>query len=149
MLTLTARSHCSNPFWKMESSLFIPCLDKLFNLWNNVVHQMNYWVHTAGRYRAISIIGRVHAAFFNCHQFNALTYMPGQIVLARMMTALDLEFEKALHYQNEGFESYKDYHLLPHVMRPVYVFSVFTTEASFNLDEYKETQHIISPFMPR
>ena len=53
---------------------------------------MNYWVHTAGRYRATSILGRIHAAFFNCHQFEAITYMPDEIVLVRMMTALDLEF---------------------------------------------------------
>ena len=37
----------------------------------------------------------------------------------------------------------------PQVMRPVDIFSVFTTEASFNLAEYKEAQHTISPFIPR
>ena len=30
-------------------------------------------------------------------QFDAMTYMLDEIVLARMMTALDLEFEKAMH----------------------------------------------------
>ena len=63
---------------------------------------MNCWVYTAGRYRATSIPGRVHAAFFNCHQFDAMTYMPDEIFLARIMTALDLEFEKAMHYHDEG-----------------------------------------------
>ena len=80
---------------------------------------MDYWVHTAGRYRAMSILGRVHAAFLNCHQFNAMTYMPDEIVLARMMTTLDLEFEKAIHYHNEGYESDNDYGVLAQVMRPV------------------------------
>ena len=40
-----------------------------------------------------------------------MTYMPDKIVLARMMTALDLEFEKAMHYHNEGYQSDNDYGL--------------------------------------
>ena len=78
-----------------------------------------------------------------------MTYMPDEIVLARMMTALDLEFEKAMHYHEEGYKSDNDYRLPPEVMMPVYIYSVFTTEASFNLAEYNETQHTISPFMSR
>ena len=64
---------------------------------------MNYWVCTARRYKVMSILGRVHAAFFNCHQFDAMTYMPDEVVLASRMTALDLEFEKAMHYHDEGY----------------------------------------------
>ena len=78
-----------------------------------------------------------------------MTYMPEETVLARMMTALDLEFEKAMHYQNRSNKSDNDYGLPPQVMRPVHIYSVFTNEASFNLAEYKETQHTLSPFMPR
>ena len=59
---------------------------------------MNYWVFMAGRYRATSILGRVHAAFFNSHQAKAMIYMPNEIVLARMMITLDLEFEKKKTY---------------------------------------------------
>ena len=40
-----------------------------------------------------------------------------------------------------------DYHL--RLIRPVLIYSVFTTEASFNLAESEETQHTISPFLPR
>ena len=58
---------------------------------------MNYWGHSAGRYRATSIFGRVHATLFNHHQFNAVIYIPDEIVLAGIMTGLDLEFEKAMH----------------------------------------------------
>ena len=57
----------------------------------------------------MSFLGRVHAAFFNHHQFDVMTYMPDEIVLARMMTALDLEFVKALHYHNKGYKSDNDY----------------------------------------
>ena len=45
--------------------------------------------------------------------------MPGEIVLARIMTALDLEFERALHYHNEGYNSDNDYDLSGPFMRPV------------------------------
>ena len=72
-----------------------------------------------------------------------MTCMPDEIVLARVMTTLDLEFEKAMHYNDEGYES-DDYGLLPQVMMPVCIFSVFTTEDSFTPAEYKEntTQYL-------
>ena len=42
-----------------------------------------------------------------------MTYMLDEIILGRMMTALDLEFERALHYHHEGYESDNDYRLPP------------------------------------
>ena len=60
-----------------------------------------------------------------------MTHMCDEIVLARIMTALGLEFEKALHYHEEGYESNNDYGLPAQVMRPVCVYSVSTTKASF------------------
>ena len=76
-----------------------------------------------------------------------MTYMPNGIILERMMTALDLEFEKAMHYHNEGYESDNDYRLPVQVMRPVHIYSVSTTEASFNLVNCKKAQHTSSAFM--
>ena len=72
--------------------------------------------------------------------------MLDEIILARMMTSLDSEFEKAMHYHNEGYESDNNHGLPPQVIRPVHVYSVFTTGASFILAECKETQPTISPF---
>ena len=77
-----------------------------------------------------------------------MIYMPDEIILARMMTALDLEFEKAMHYYDEGYESDNDYELSPQVMRPVCIYSVFTTETTYNPAEYMVTQCPI-PFTPR
>ena len=85
---------------------------------------MNHWIHTVDTDHAMLILGRIHAAFFNYHQFNKMTHMPDEIVLARIMTALDLEFEKALHYHDEGYESDKDYGLPAWVTRSVSVYSV-------------------------
>ena len=48
----------------MENSLSTPHLDRLLIQWDNAVYRMNYWICTGGRYRATSILGRVHAAFF-------------------------------------------------------------------------------------
>ena len=76
-------------------------------------------------------------------------HRPDETVLARMMTAVDLKFEKAMHYHDEGYESDNDYGIPPQVMRPVHVYSVFITEASYNLTEYMVTQCPISPFTPR
>ena len=84
--------HITTFFGKIENSLFAPCLDRLFNLWNNAVCRMNYWVHIAGKYRATSTLGKSSCSIlFNCYQFDAITYMPDEIVLARMVAALDLE----------------------------------------------------------
>ena len=43
-----------------------------------------------------------------------------------MMTALDLEFEKALHYHDQGYEINNDYGLPAQVMRPVHIYSIST-----------------------
>ena len=64
---------------------------------------MNYCVHIAGTKRSTSILEKAHKAFFNYYQFHAIANMPDEIVLARMMTALDMEFERALHYHDEGY----------------------------------------------
>ena len=68
-------------------------------------------VHTAGMYRATETLGRVYTAFFNYHYSSEMTNMPDEIILAKIMTALDLEFEGAAHYQDEGYGSDNDYGL--------------------------------------
>ena len=87
--------------------------------------------------------------FSNDHKLNEMTHSPDEIVLDRIMTALDLEFKKALHYPDEGYESDNDYGLSVQVVRPVHIYSVSTTEASFNPADYKGAQCPISPFIPR
>ena len=134
---------------KMENSTFSSWLDRLFSIWNNAIHHMNFWVCTAGTYRATAILGRVHTAFFNYHYFSKITNMPDEIVLASIMTVLDLEFERALHYHNEGYGSDSDYGLPGPVMRPVCIYLVSTTEASFNHTDYKGAQFPTFPFTPR
>ena len=91
----------------------------------------------------------VHAAFFNYHHFNEMTTMPDEIVLARIMTALDLEFERALHYHDEGYDSDNDYGLPGPVMWPVCIYLVSTNDASFNPTDYMEAQCPTSPFTLR
>ena len=66
-----------------------------------------------------------------------------------MRTALYLEFEKSLDYHDEWYESDNDYLLPAQVMRLVHIYSVYTTEASFNGGNYKEALVTISLFMPR
>ena len=62
-----------------------------------------------------------------------MIYMSDEIILARMMTVLDIEFEKAMHYHDEGYESNNDNGLPLQFMRPAHIYLVFTTEASYNL----------------
>ena len=71
-----------------------------------------------------------------------MAYMPDEIVLARMITALDLEFELALHYHNEGYESDNDYGIPPRITRLVCVYSI-------NLTDYTTAKCQLSPFTLR
>ena len=82
---------------------------------------MNFWVHTAGRYRSTSILEKVNKAFFNYYQLNAMAYIPDVIILARMMTTLDMKFKKALCYHDEGYESGNYYQVPPQITRPICV----------------------------
>ena len=63
--------------------------------------------------------------------------MPDEIVLEGIMTAFDLEFERTLHYYNEGYDSDNNYDLPDPFMRPVYIYLVSMTEASLNPMDYK------------
>ena len=58
--------------------------------------------------------------------FDAITYMLDEIIMAGMMTPLDLEFGKAMHYHEEGYKSDNDYGLPAQFMRPVKIYSVST-----------------------
>ena len=51
-----------------------------------------------------------------------MIYMLDAIILVRMMTAMDLEFEKAMHYHDKGYESSNDYGYHPEL----WGLSVFT-----------------------
>ena len=78
-----------------------------------------------------------------------MTNMPDEIVLASTMTAVDLEFKRALHYHDKGYDSRNDYGLSDPIMRPVCIYLVSTTKASFNSTDYKGTQYATSPLTPR
>ena len=75
--------------------------------------------------------------------------MPHEIMLAGMMTTLDLEIENAMHYHDEGYKSDNNYRLPPQVTKPICIYSVLTTEASFDVDEFATIKCLISHFTPR
>ena len=100
-------SHFQCLFWLLDhiatflgnrEFLFTPCLERLFNLWNKDVHWMNYWVHTAGRHEATFILRTVYAAFFYCYQFDAMTCMLYEIVLARMISLQGIRVTMTMDY---------------------------------------------------
>ena len=133
MPTLPARLPTTfTTFFKIGNPFFTPHLDELCNPWKNAECQMNHWVCTAGTYISTSILKRVHKAFFNYYQFHAIANMPDEIFLARMMTTMNLEFERALHYHDGGYESDNNYGLPPCITRPVHIYSMFSVEPSFN-----------------
>ena len=82
----------------------------------------------------------------NYYQFQAMANMSDEIFLARMITSVDLEFQRALHYHDEGYKSNSDYGLPPHITRPVCIYSMFSAEASFNLADYTKARRQLSPY---
>ena len=58
-------------------------------------------------YRAMAILDRIYTAYY----FSKMTNMPYETVLASIMTVLNLEFQRALHYHDEGYDSDNDYGL--------------------------------------
>ena len=70
--------------------------------------------------------------------------MSDEIVLARIMTALNIEFERALIYHHKGYDSDNNYELPGPFMRPVCVYLVLMTVASLNPVNYIRTQDPIS-----
>ena len=77
-----------------------------------------------------------------------MMYMLDEIILARIMTTLDLEFKSALHYHNEKYESNNDYGLPPQITGPIHVYSVFTTQASFDLADLLQPGTQFHPSLP-
>ena len=76
-----------------------------------------------------------------------MNYILDEIILARMMTTLDLEFKRALNHYDEGYENDNDYGLPPQITRPICIYFIFTTEASFDLADFTTAQDPISPFI--
>ena len=71
--------------------------------------------------------------------------MPDEIVLTGIMTALDLEFERALHDHYEGHDCDNDYDLPGQFMRLVHIYPVSMSEASLNPMDYKGAHDPTSP----
>ena len=110
---------------------------------------MNFWVCAAGTYRATVILSRVHIGFCNYHYFSKMTNMHDEIVLARIITVLDLEFERALHHHNEDYDGDNDYDLQGPFMRPAHIYLVSMTEACLNPKDYNGAPGPTSPSTPR
>ena len=56
------------------------------------------WAHTEQQ----QFLVESTTAFFNYNYFSKMINIPDKIVLAKIMTALDLEFERLLHYHDEN-----------------------------------------------
>ena len=110
---------------------------------------MNFWVHAVGMYRATAILSRVPTAFFNYNYFSKMTNMHDEIVLARIMTTLDSESERALQYHEKGYDNDNDYALPGTFMRHVHIYLVSMSEASLNPVDYKWAQCLTSLSTPR
>ena len=76
-----------------------------------------------------------------------MAHMSDEIVLAKLMTTLDFEFKRDVHYHNEGYESDTDYGLPPHITS-LHLLCILS-RGLFNQADYTAAQHQLSPFTLR
>ena len=94
----------------------------------------------AGTCRSTAVLYKVHVAFFNSDYFGEMTTRANEHLLAQFMLALENEFERALQFHNEGYQSSDDYDLPKLLMRSTHIYSVSSAaEISFNPTDYQES----------
>ena len=65
------------------------------------------------------------------------------------MLALEIEFERALQFHDEGYESGDDYDLPKPLIRSTHIYLVSSAaETSFNPTNYQESTTPTSPLIP-
>ena len=62
-------------------------------------------------HRSTVVLYKVHMAFFNSDDFVEMTTRANEHLLAQFMLALEIEFERALNFHNDGYKSGDNYGL--------------------------------------
>ena len=76
------------------------------NTWNSAIQQISDWFNMAGTYRSIKILNsNFHMAFFISDYFGEMNTRVNEHLLAQFTLALEIGFESALQFHNEGYES--------------------------------------------
>ena len=90
-----------------------------------------------GTYRSTIVLSKVNVAFFNSDYFSEMTTRANRNCLAQFTLALETEFERALPFHDEGYESSDDYDLWELLIRWTHIYSVLSAvETSFNPADY-------------
>ena len=117
----------------MNTYTFTWELDRLFGHRNSTIQQVNNWIHTVGPHRSTTVLNRVHVAILNSDYFSEITTWENEHLLAQFTIALEIEFERALQFHNEGYKSSDDYDLPKLLIRSTCIYSVLSVaETSFN-----------------
>ena len=109
----------------------------MFGIWNSIIWDISNWISTASNHRSTMILNKVYKAFFHCDAFLHWVYKPN--LSATFMLALEIEFERALYLQDEGYETGDNYDL-PHLLNKstcIYAVPSVAT-ASFNSTDYQK-----------
>ena len=95
--------------------------------------KINDLIHMAGTYRSTLVLNKVHVSFFSSDYFSEITTRANKHLLAKFMLVLEIEFERALQFHDEGYESGDDHDLPKLLIRSTHIYLVSSTvEISFN-----------------
>ena len=123
---------------------------KIVCVWNSAIQQVNNWIHMAGIYWSTVVLHKVHMAFFNRDYFGEVTTRENKYLLVQFTWALEMEFERALQFHDEGYESSNDYDLPKLLIRSTHIYLVSSAvETSFNSTDYQESTTATSLSTPK
>ena len=103
----------------------------MFGSWNSAVQAIEDLIQVAGNHRAMMILNKVYKAFFHCEDFIHWAYKPN--LPATFQLALEIEFKRELHLQNEGNDTDANYDLPQPLKKTAYIYVVTAVvETSFD-----------------
>ena len=84
-------------------------LDRMFSIWNSAKWEISNWIQVASNHRSTVILNMVYKAFFHYDDFIHWGCRLVQNLLAIIMLAIEITFERALYLYNEGYKTGADY----------------------------------------
>ena len=147
-LTTFPLSPLNEPQWYFVADAFEWQLDRMFGIWNSAICEISNWIQKASTYRSTVVLNRIYKAFFHSKDFLDRVHRPDQILLAILMLALEIEFERALYLYDEGYET-SDNYCLPQLLNKStwFYISVWSFLQPHRLPETNDTCFSTDPKM--
>ena len=96
-------------------------LDRMFGIWNSAMWEISRLIQMARNHRCTVIIVNVYKAFFHCDDYLLWAHRPDPVLHSTIILALEVEFELALHQQDECYDTDSIYDLPQQLKRTAHL----------------------------